>query len=399
MYFNIFLFFFISFILTYSFLKNNKYILSKICIMGYMRNRLKLIKKLIFITILLPIIIFCLIMYKNTIILNNYKQEILSICTILLIINAILIISLVKIKRRRQQIKTNLELLSKITHLNSRIIKIIKKHLRTLLRKKDVYFIPDEYNIVDATKFEKEKEYFYNNVFLREIKYDNFYLSFKKLIENKYKFEITKNNKQKDSFLLLPKFYSLFSNKLINYKDLKKINDKYIDLNKFITLKTKLKIKTQSKICCIKYDSIENFINEYFFAIFNIIINYCSVFKQDNNLNLKTGIDLEIEVSKRLTNLGYSTTLTKTSGDQGVDVLAEKNNILIAIQCKLYSKPVGNKAVQEIIAGKSFYNANYGVVVTNNDYTKSAKELANKCGIFLFNIQYLESSFEEFFNL
>lgn len=48
--------------------------------------------------------------------------------------------------------------------------------------------------------------------------------------------------------------------------------------------------------------------------------------------------------------MGYEARATKLSGDQGVDVIAEKLNRVIAIQAKLYSNPVGNSAIQEVVA-------------------------------------------------
>ena len=72
---------------------------------------------------------------------------------------------------------------------------------------------------------------------------------------------------------------------------------------------------------------------------------------------------------------------TSRTGDQGADVIAEKNGKKIIVQCKLYSKPVGNKAVQEVFAAKQFYNGDLGIVITNNDYTKSARQLANSTNI------------------
>ena len=39
--------------------------------------------------------------------------------------------------------------------------------------------------------------------------------------------------------------------------------------------------------------------------------------------------------------------VTPTTGDHGIDILAKKDGVKYAIQCKRYSKPVGNKAVQE----------------------------------------------------
>ena len=48
--------------------------------------------------------------------------------------------------------------------------------------------------------------------------------------------------------------------------------------------------------------------------------------------------------------------VTQGSRDQGVDIIAYKDDIKYGIQCKCYSSDIGNKAVQEVYAGKNFYN-------------------------------------------
>ena len=51
---------------------------------------------------------------------------------------------------------------------------------------------------------------------------------------------------------------------------------------------------------------------------------------------------------------GWDAHATQGSGDQGKDVIAKRDGVSSAIQCKLYSKPVGNKAVQEALAGAQY---------------------------------------------
>ena len=46
--------------------------------------------------------------------------------------------------------------------------------------------------------------------------------------------------------------------------------------------------------------------------------------------------------------------VTQGSGDHGIDILAEKDGITYAIQCKCYSKDIGNAAVQQAHTGKVF---------------------------------------------
>lgn len=82
---------------------------------------------------------------------------------------------------------------------------------------------------------------------------------------------------------------------------------------------------------------------------------------------------------------------TKASGDQGVDLIVSiKDGKTIAIQCKLYSTPVGNDAVQQVIAGRIFYKCDMAAVVTNNTYTQSAIELASASGVALLHYSQLK---------
>ena len=57
--------------------------------------------------------------------------------------------------------------------------------------------------------------------------------------------------------------------------------------------------------------------------------------------------------AEELRQSGWNARVTLQSRDQGVDVVADKNNVSIVLQCKLYAGPVGNKAVQEATAGRA----------------------------------------------
>ena len=82
--------------------------------------------------------------------------------------------------------------------------------------------------------------------------------------------------------------------------------------------------------------------------------------------------------------------VTPGSGDQGVDVIAEKEGVRYAVQCKCYSSALGNTPVQGVCAGKSMYNCHVGVVMTNNYFTAGAKQLAEKNGILLWDRDKLQ---------
>ena len=61
------------------------------------------------------------------------------------------------------------------------------------------------------------------------------------------------------------------------------------------------------------------------------------------------------------------------------------------LQCKLYNSTVGNKAVQEAIAGKAFEDADYAAVIAPNGFTKSARELALKASVLLLHPRDLQN--------
>lgn len=88
------------------------------------------------------------------------------------------------------------------------------------------------------------------------------------------------------------------------------------------------------------------------------------------------GHHFEQWVADALEKYGWSANTTVGGGDQGIDVLATKNGKTVALQCKLYSQAVGNKAVQEAFAGAAHYSADAAAVITNANYTSSAQQLA-----------------------
>ena len=80
---------------------------------------------------------------------------------------------------------------------------------------------------------------------------------------------------------------------------------------------------------------------------------------------------------------------TSKTGDYGADILCfDLIGHSCAIQCKLYSKPVGYKAVQEALAGAKYYNCRRAIVVCNTSYTKNAIKGAKKLGVELFVCKY-----------
>lgn len=116
------------------------------------------------------------------------------------------------------------------------------------------------------------------------------------------------------------------------------------------------------------------------------------------SIDLMEGHQFEAWCADALRNSGFTNvSVTPGSGDQGVDVLAEKDGIKYAIQCKRYSKDLGNTPIQEIHSGKDLYHRHVGVVLTNQYFTDGARTLADATGTLLWDrhwiIRYLEQKY------
>lgn len=108
------------------------------------------------------------------------------------------------------------------------------------------------------------------------------------------------------------------------------------------------------------------------------------------------GHDFEYFCADLLEKTGFlEVEVTKGSGDYGVDILAEKDGVTYAIQCKCYHSPIGVKAVQEAYAGRDYYDRMVGAVLTNQYFTSPAVEAAKKLKILLWDRGYLERMMEE----
>lgn len=108
------------------------------------------------------------------------------------------------------------------------------------------------------------------------------------------------------------------------------------------------------------------------------------------------GHDFEYFCAELLEKSGFiDVEVTRASGDYGVDILAEKEGVTYAIQCKRYAAPVGVEAVQQVYAGRDYYDRMVGAVMTNQYFTASAVDAAKRLKILLWDRGYLDSMMSE----
>lgn len=104
------------------------------------------------------------------------------------------------------------------------------------------------------------------------------------------------------------------------------------------------------------------------------------------NIDSLNGIEFEQFVANLFKYLGFKTTTTPTTGDNGIDIIAKKNGKTLGIQAKLYyNHNISNSAVQEAYSGIKFYKCDMGIVITNWKFSKPAQTLANELNIALLD--------------
>ena len=109
-----------------------------------------------------------------------------------------------------------------------------------------------------------------------------------------------------------------------------------------------------------------------------------------DSVSYMTGTQFENFMANVFDKKGYDVLTTPSSGDQGVDLLLTIDERKVAVQLKRYTGPVGNAAVQAVVAGMFHYKAKEAWVITTSTFTKSARQLAKSNRVRLIDGRELE---------
>lgn len=118
--------------------------------------------------------------------------------------------------------------------------------------------------------------------------------------------------------------------------------------------------------------------------------------RRDDEIDDMDGHEFEYFCAELLEKRGFTDVeVTRGSGDFGVDILAEKDGVTYAVQCKRYQGSVGVDAILQTYAGRDYYDRMVGAVMTNQYFTTPAMKAAEKLRILLWDRGYLDSMMED----
>ena len=129
--------------------------------------------------------------------------------------------------------------------------------------------------------------------------------------------------------------------------------------------------------------------NDWYLFVASLVEKSCDKLSNEiqvnSNINYKKGLKFENLCFQKLQSQGWIVKKTPVSGDQGVDLIASIDNLRLCIQCKDHQKAIGNKAVQEVYAGKKYWSGTHAILISRSGFTKSAQKLALSSNVILIN--------------
>ena len=102
------------------------------------------------------------------------------------------------------------------------------------------------------------------------------------------------------------------------------------------------------------------------------------------------GTEFENLLVKLFQSMKYIVEHPGSVGDQGGDLILNKDGERILIQAKCYTNNIGNKAVQEAVAAQKYYVCNKVMVVGTSDFTQQAIDLAKMNDVELVGKKQLQ---------
>jgi restriction system protein len=138
-------------------------------------------------------------------------------------------------------------------------------------------------------------------------------------------------------------------------------------------------------------DKLKEILKDYIDKKVEDLINGSLESEKFNEFSKLTGIEFELLLVKLFEAMGLIVQHTGGTGDQGGDLILNRDGKRILVQAKRYSNFIGNSAVQEAVGAIKYHDCSSAVVVGTNDFTPGAKQLAAANNVKLMDKKELQS--------
>ena len=119
---------------------------------------------------------------------------------------------------------------------------------------------------------------------------------------------------------------------------------------------------------------------------------------KQNSFNSLSGTEFELLLVRLFESMGFIVEHCGKVGDQGGDLVINKDGKRILIQAKRYTNSIGNGAVQEAVAAKKYYDCSKSVLIGSAEFTSGAIELAKVNNVRLLGKKELQELIQKNLN-
>lgn len=113
----------------------------------------------------------------------------------------------------------------------------------------------------------------------------------------------------------------------------------------------------------------------------------------NKSINEMSGFDFEKIILALLLKMGFDASITKASGDGGIDIIAYCNQDFFEgkyiIQCKRWNGSIGEPVLRDLYGVLTSERANKGILITNSNFTTAAINFASNKPLELIDGQKL----------
>ncbi len=102
-----------------------------------------------------------------------------------------------------------------------------------------------------------------------------------------------------------------------------------------------------------------------------------------------SGWEFERVVGELFKKFGYTVSVTKGSGDEGIDLFLEKEGLRAGVQCKRWKTMIGQRVIREFYGSLMHAELQKGFVITTNRFSKAAKDFVREKPIVLIDREEL----------
>lgn len=127
-----------------------------------------------------------------------------------------------------------------------------------------------------------------------------------------------------------------------------------------------------------KIDAYENALKEH---------EYWENLDKEDYWRSMNGRTFEREINDLFIRHGYKTLLCKGGGDGGIDIIAEKEKVKIAIQCKAHSSRISPSVARDLLGTISSSGISQGYLITLNGGTSGTIEFCKNNNIVLWDVR------------